>query len=172
MENASEAVKSVLSHGCNTCRTECDTTAVPDVKTGDPVIARTDRGIEYALILTEAEAFGPDDSRMPAEVLRRATDEDTRKQKQSESESRGAEFQYCRERIEARGLPMKLVKVEKMFGGGRMTFHFLAESRIDFRDLVRDLAQELNMRIELKQIGARDEAKILGDISYCGRELC
>ena len=107
-----------------------------------------------------------------AEVLRRATDEDTAKQQQNESESRGSEFQYCRERIESRGLPMKLVKVEKMFGGGRMTFHFLAETRIDFRDLVRDLASEFNMRIELKQIGARDEAKILGDISYCGRELC
>ncbi|MHC4848382.1 MAG: PSP1 domain-containing protein, partial [Planctomycetota bacterium] len=82
------------------------------------------------------------------------------------------EFKYARDRIEARGLPMKVVRVEKLFGGGRVIFYFLAEGRVDFRDLVRDLAREYRMRIELKQIGARDEAKILGDVSYCGRELC
>ena len=76
------------------------------------------------------------------------------------------------ERIDALRLPMKLVRVERLLGGGRLSFYFMAEGRVDFRDLVRDMAREYRMRIELKQLGARDEAKVLGDVSYCGRELC
>ncbi|MHC4938629.1 MAG: PSP1 domain-containing protein [Planctomycetota bacterium] len=172
MEETPEAVRAILRHGCHSCRTTCDTTRAPEVAPGDAVIARTERGVEYAIILTEPERVAADSGRPGVEVLRKATDEDILKQRQLDSEGRSAEFQYCRDRIEARGLPMKLVRVEKLFGGGRVIFYFLAEGRVDFRDLVRDLAREYRMRIELKQIGARDEAKILGDVSYCGRELC
>ncbi|MHC4818735.1 MAG: PSP1 domain-containing protein [Planctomycetota bacterium] len=172
-EETSRDLKAVLRHGCAACRTECNTTAVPDVKPGDAVIARTDRGVEYALILTPAEDAGPDDGPAPpVEVLRRATDEDTRRQAEIDTAGRSEEFRFCRERVRERDLPMRLVRVEKILGGQRMIFFFMAEGRVDFRDLVRDLARQFRMRIELKQIGARDEAKVLGDVSYCGRELC
>ena len=166
------SVKAILRHGCNSCLTTCDTTLEPDVKPGDAVVARTDRGVEYAIILTEGEEMAPDERRPHVEVLRRATDEDTAQQRMIDADARSDEFRYCRERIDALGLPMKLVRVERLLGGGRIIFYFLAEGRVDFRDLVRDMASEYRMRIELKQIGARDEAKVLGDVSYCGRELC
>ena len=171
-EETSRDLKAVLRHGCAACRTECNTTAVPDVKPGDAVIARTDRGVEYALILTPAEDAGGNDPAPPVEVLRRATDEDTRRQAEIDTAGRSEEFRFCRDRVRERDLPMRLVRVEKILGGQRMIFYFMAEGRVDFRDLVRDLARQFRMRIELKQIGARDEAKVLGDVSYCGRELC
>jgi len=164
-------LKAVLRHGCLKWVSECDVSGAPDVRRGDEVVARTPRGVEYALVLTDpaAEEGG---GTPPAEVLRRATDEDRAEQARNEADADGEEYRYCRERIEARGLPMRLVRVEKLLGGRRITFYFMAEGRVDFRDLVRDLAGEYRMRIELKQIGARDEAKVLGDVSYCGRELC
>jgi len=171
-EPATSELKAVLRHGCTSCRTGCKTTRVPDVKAGDPVSARTDRGIEYALILTAPEPVAEGEGRQPTEVLRRASPEEIQLQEQIDAEGRSTEFQYCREKIRELGLPMKLARVEKILGGGRLTFYFLAESRVDFRDLVRELAREYRMRIELKQIGARDEAKLLGDVAYCGRELC
>ncbi len=171
-EEASRELKAVLRHGCAACRTDCRTTAVPDVRAGDAVVARTERGVEYALILTPATEAGPDEPAPPAEVLRKATDEDRRRQAEIDTAGRSEEFRFCRDRIRERELPMRLVRVEKILGGQRMIFYFMAEGRVDFRDLVRDLARQFRMRIELKQIGARDEAKVLGDVSYCGRELC
>jgi hypothetical protein len=171
-EEPSRELKAVLRHGCAACRTECRTTAVPDVRPGDAVIARTDRGVEYALILTPAEEAGAEDPEPPVEVLRRATAEDTRRQAEIDTGARSEEFRFCRDRVRERDLPMRLVRVEKILGGQRIIFYFMADGRVDFRDLVRDLARQFRMRIELKQIGARDEAKVLGDVSYCGRELC
>lgn len=171
-EEASRELRAVLRHGCAACRTECRTNAVPDVRPGDAVVARTDRGVEYALILTRAEEVGAESAEPAVEVLRRATDEDQRRQAEIDRAGRSEEYRFCRERIEERKLPMRLVRVEKILGGQRMLFYFMAEGRVDFRDLVRDLARQFRMRIELKQIGARDEAKVLGDVSYCGRELC
>ncbi|MHC4548160.1 MAG: PSP1 domain-containing protein [Planctomycetota bacterium] len=171
-EAASRELKAVLRHGCAACRVECRTTSVPDVKAGESVVARTDRGVEYALILTAPEEMQAGDPEPTAEVLRRATDEDRRRQTQIDAAGRSEEFRFCRDRIRERDLPMSLVRVEKILGGQRMTFYFMADGRVDFRDLVRDLARQFKMRIELKQIGARDEAKVLGDVSYCGRELC
>jgi cell fate regulator YaaT (PSP1 superfamily) len=145
---------------------------VPDVKPGDAVVARTERGVEYALVLTAPEPRAAGEPAPAVEVLRHATDEDERKQAEIDREGRSSEYRYCQEQIAALQLPMKLVRVEKILGGGRLVFYFLSEGRIDFRDLVRELARQYRMRIELKQIGARDEAKVLGDVSYCGRELC
>lgn len=79
---------------------------------------------------------------------------------------------FCLERIRHHGLPMKLVKVENAFEAGKVIFYFFSERRVDFRELVRDLAQSLRVRIEMKQIGTRDEAKLIGGIGSCGRELC
>jgi cell fate regulator YaaT (PSP1 superfamily) len=170
--DASQALKAVLRHGCTSCRTGCSTTHVPDVKPGDGVVVRTDRGVEYALILTAAEPVAEGEAPPPFEVLRKATPEDERRQEEIDASGRSAEFRYCRDKVEELKLPMRLVRAEKILGGQRLTFYFMAEGRVDFRDLVRELAREFKMRIELKQIGARDEAKVLGDVSYCGRELC
>jgi cell fate regulator YaaT (PSP1 superfamily) len=170
--DATQPLKAVLRHGCSSCRTGCSTTAVPDVKPGDKVVARTERGIEYALILTAPEPVAEGEPAQPVEVLRRATPEDERRQEEIDASGRSVEFRFCRDKVKELDLPMRLVRAEKILGGQRLTFYFMAEGRVDFRDLVRDLAREFKMRIELKQIGARDEAKVLGDVSYCGRELC
>jgi cell fate regulator YaaT (PSP1 superfamily) len=172
MEGTGQELKAVLRHGCTSCRTSCSTTKVPDVKPGDAVVARTERGVEYAIILTGPEPRAEGESAPPVEVLRRATAEDARKQEEIDREGHSPEYRYCEEMIRSLDLPMKVVRVEKLLGGGRLVFYFLAEGRVDFRDLVRELARQYRMRIELKQVGARDEAKILGDVSYCGRELC
>lgn len=172
MEGTAEELKAVLRHGCTSCRTTCATTKVPDVRPGDAVVARTERGVEYALVLTAPEPRAAGEPVPPVEVLRKATADDERQQMEIDGEGRSSEYRYCREQITALGLPMKVVRVEKLLGGGRLVFYFMAEGRVDFRDLVRELARQYRMRIELKQIGARDEAKVLGDVSYCGRELC
>jgi cell fate regulator YaaT (PSP1 superfamily) len=145
---------------------------VSDVKPGDKVVVRTDRGVEYALILTAPEPVREGEAPPPVEVLRKATEEDERRQAEIDASGRSAEFRFCRDKVRELKLPMRLVRAEKILGGQRLTFYFMAEGRVDFRDLVRELAREFKMRIELKQIGARDEAKVLGDVSYCGRELC
>jgi len=165
-------LKAVVRHGCTACITDCRTTAVPDAKPGDAVVARTERGVEYALILTAPTEIPAGETEPPVEALRKASNEDRRRQKEIDSEGHSEEFLFCRDKIREREMPMRLVRVEKILGGQRVTFYFMAEGRVDFRDLVRDLARQFKMRIELKQIGARDEAKVLGDVSYCGRELC
>ena len=82
------------------------------------------------------------------------------------------EFEFCKKKIQERNLPMKLASVEHLLGGSKIIFYFLAEGRVDFRELVKDLAQEYHTRIEMRQIGVRDEARLLADYEHCGRELC
>jgi len=104
-------------------------------------------------------------------IIRRATDDDIRKfQWLREKECRA--FDFCLQRIKARNLPMKLVAVKYFFSEKKGIFFYTADGRIDFRQLVKDLAQELRMRIEMRQIGVRDEAKMLGGLGVCGRPLC
>ena len=98
--DASQALKAVLRHGCTSCRTGCSTTHVPDVKPGDKVVARTDRGVEYALILTAPEPAAAGEALPPVEVLRRATEEDERRQKEIDASGRSAEFRFCRDKVE------------------------------------------------------------------------
>ncbi len=161
-----------VRHGCNSCRTGCKTTSVPDAKKGDELVVRTERGLEYALVLTDPAEPAPGSPPAGAEAVRHATRADLALQEELDSGSRSTEFRNCQALVAKLELPMKLVRVEKILGGGRLTFYFFSEERVDFRDLVRELAREYHMRIELKQIGARDEAKLLGDVSFCGRELC
>jgi cell fate regulator YaaT (PSP1 superfamily) len=107
----------------------------------------------------------------PNRVLRRATRDDIvarLRQQQSEKEA----HRFCAMKIRERGLPMKLTKVERLFDGSQMVFHFTADGRVDFRELVRDLAARYRTRIEMRQIGVRDEAKTLGGYGSCGRPLC
>ena len=111
---------------------------------------------------------------VPAElktIIRSATDEDLAKEESNREKEKTA-FTYCQSRIEVRGLKMKLVDVESTFDNKKLLFYFTAENRVDFRELVKDLASVFKTRIELRQIGVRDEAKVLGGIGVCGREFC
>ena len=106
-----------------------------------------------------------------AKVIRVATKDDIKKFEWMQSKEKKA-FAYCLERIRKRKLPMKLVRVNYFFNEKKGIFYYTADGRIDFRALVKDLAKEFKMRIEMRQIGVRDEAKMVGGIGVCGRELC
>ena len=140
----------------------------------DRCIIRTDRGVEVGTILSAVEAYSGDDneSGILGEILRRMTAEDVRKLEAIQNEQEPGEFEFGKKKIQERELPMKLVSVEHLFGGTKVIFYFLSEGRVDFRELVKGLAQEYHTRIEMRQIGVRDEARLLADYEHCGRELC
>ncbi|MBO4940505.1 MAG: stage 0 sporulation family protein [Clostridia bacterium] len=137
-----------------------------------PVIVETSRGIEYAWV-AYPEKLVPDDEVVPPlkPIIRIATNEDTRIFNSYE-EKKPQAMQVCKEKIEKHGLSMKLIDCEYCFDGSKVVFYFTSGSRVDFRELVKDLASALHMRIELRQIGTRDEAKYLGGIAPCGRVCC
>ena len=140
---------------------------------GDDVVARTERGLEIGQVLCEANpaAVGMLSEPTRGQILRTLTAEDQRRvEKLQEGERQ--EFLSCRNLIAQRKLQMELVDVEHLFGGERIVFYFLAEKRVDFRELVKDLAREFQTRIELRQIGVRDEAKLLADYGDCGKPVC
>nr|WP_156801982.1 stage 0 sporulation family protein [Desulfurispora thermophila] len=143
-----------------------------ELQVGDGVIVETARGVEYGEVVVgprqvpEAEIVAPLKT-----VLRKATDED-RQQLALSREKEAQAYQIALEKIAAHGLPMKLVGVEQTFDGNKIIFYFTADGRIDFRELVKDLAAVFRTRIELRQIGVRDEAKMMGGLGCCGRELC
>jgi cell fate regulator YaaT (PSP1 superfamily) len=143
-----------------------------DVSVGDRVVVEAERGVAMATIATPTRDWTPEGaSGRPPRVLRQADDRDFAR----EDENRRREqetHRWLRETILSRRLPMKLVKVEYGLDGSKATVYFFAENRIDFRELVRDVAQYLRMRVEMKQIGARDETKLVGALGPCGRELC
>jgi cell fate regulator YaaT (PSP1 superfamily) len=141
---------------------------------GERVVVQTDSGPALGTVVPTLPATAARRA-PPAETarvfVRRATHDDvvTRlKQERREQEA----FRVAMLKIRERGLPMKLTRVEELFDGSRLIFYFTADSRIDFRELVRDLAGELHTRIELRQIGVRDEARMLGGYGSCGRPLC
>lgn len=148
---------------------------LPDLIRGEEVIARTERGVEFATVLTRPQPCEPPAEPPPPDrccILRRATDADRKKLKQIEEENLPQEIAYCDKMIKQHGLPMRLVTAEHIFGGNRIIFYFLADNRVDFRNLVKDLARQFQTRIELRQIGVRDEARLMADYEHCGRELC
>ena len=104
-------------------------------------------------------------------IIRKATEEDLEKFRSLREKEAGA-FELCLQRIKARNLPMKLVSMRYFFNEKKGIFYYTADGRIDFRQLVRDLAKELKMRIEMRQVGVRDEAKMIGGLGTCGRVLC
>ena len=141
-----------------------------DIKKGDDVIVETSRGLEYGIVVTgprEAE----DNGTVIKQVLRIANDEDRKKVADNKEREKEA-FDICERKIASHGLPMKLVGVEYTFDINKIIFYFTADGRIDFRELVKDLAGVFRTRIELRQIGVRDEAKLMGGIGCCGRPLC
>jgi cell fate regulator YaaT (PSP1 superfamily) len=146
----------------------------PPLAPGDQVVVQTDDGpavgtVTPAIPEIAARKRPPADS--PARVVRRATREDVvmrLKHRQREQDAQ----QICVLKIRERNIPMKLARVEQLFDGSRLIFYYTAEGRVDFRELVRDLAAHFRTRIEMRQIGVRDEAKMLGGYGSCGRPLC
>lgn len=142
------------------------------VKQGDNVIVETSRGIEYGEVVMGIRSIEAEQFKKPVkDVVRIASPDDTERYKANKEFEKEA-YKICLEKIEEHKLEMKLVEVEYTFDGSKILFYFTADGRIDFRELVKDLATVFRTRIELRQIGVRDEAKTLGSIGICGRSLC
>ena len=142
------------------------------IKAGDGVIVETARGMEYGEVQGDPKEVEESEIVAPLKpVVRIATEEDERMRAQNAAKESDA-YAICLEKIAAHGLDMKLVDVEYTFNGSKVVFYFTADERVDFRELVKDLAYALKTRIELRQIGVRDEAKMLGGLGPCGRLVC
>jgi cell fate regulator YaaT (PSP1 superfamily) len=137
------------------------------------VIARTNRGLEAGEVLCEATDDAVQYLKEPpsGQILRAMTAEDDNELAHLKAQE-GAEFQACQKLVQRLGLDMQLVDIERLFGGERVVVYYLAEQRVDFRQLVKELAGELQTRIEMRQIGVRDEAKLLADYGDCGKPVC
>lgn len=143
-----------------------------ELECGDFVIVETARGVEYGkVVLGRREIDEESMSTALKPVIRKATGEDHKKNEENVKKCREA-FDICLQKIEKHQLEMKLIDVEYTFDNNKILFYFTADGRIDFRELVKDLAAVFKTRIELRQIGVRDETKIKGGIGICGRELC
>lgn len=143
-----------------------------DIKKGDNVIVETARGIEYGTVVANPKEVTDDKVIQPLKpVLRIATQKDTEQEAANKIKEKDA-FKICLEKIKKHKLEMKLIDAEYTFDNNKVLFYFTADGRIDFRELVKDLASVFKTRIELRQIGVRDETKILGGIGICGRPLC
>jgi cell fate regulator YaaT (PSP1 superfamily) len=142
------------------------------LRPGAEVVVRTDRGREVGTVMAEVPTTGPAGPPPTGQVLRELTDRDRERVRNLQQEEVPREMAFCRERIKAHELPMEVVYAEHLFGGEKVIFYFLADGRVDFRPLVRDLAKEYRTRIELRQIGVRDEARLWGGYGHCGRVLC
>ncbi|MCX5835073.1 MAG: stage 0 sporulation family protein [Deltaproteobacteria bacterium] len=142
------------------------------LKKNDQVIVHTDNGLSMGLVVSEVKSVPL--HKLPTDlknIVRKATEEDIR----SSESNRGLEeeaFKFCLGRIQERELPMNLVEVESNFDRSKLIFYFTADSRVDFRELVKDLVQRFKTRIELRQIGARNESRIFGGLGICGRKIC
>ena len=148
-----------------------------NIAKGDFVIVETARGLECAQVVVAPRELAADENLQSEpglplkKIYRKATDADLRQLEENHEGERRA-FDICVEKIKEHGLPMKLINVEFTFDVNKMIFSFTADGRVDFRDLVRDLAFIFRTRIELRQVGVRDEAKLLGGMGGCGRPLC
>ena len=143
-----------------------------ELKRGDHVIVETARGVEYGTVVGDIREIPEEDVVQPLKpILRIATPKDDEQELKNKAKEREA-FEVCYEKIRKHGLEMKLIDAEYTFDNNKVLFYFTADGRIDFRELVNDLAAVFKTRIELRQIGVRDETKIRGGIGICGRPLC
>lgn len=139
---------------------------------GEFAVVETSRGVEYGEVLMANKELPEEKIVMPLkEILRKATEEDSKQYEINREKEREA-YQICRKKIQEHGLEMKLIDVEYTFDRGKALFYFTADGRVDFRALVKDLAAIFRTRIELRQVGVRDETKLLGGYGSCGRPLC
>ncbi len=142
------------------------------LKISDNVIVETSRGLEMGRVIMESKAMDKKDLVLPLKnVLRKATHADFYQVEENSNKEQEA-FEICTKKISEHKLKMKLIKVEYTFDRSKIIFYFTAEGRIDFRELVKDLASVFHTRIELRQIGVRDQAKLIGGMGSCGRPFC
>lgn len=139
---------------------------------GDYVIVETARGIEFGKVYLGITDMKNEDISKPLKPVIRIANEEDHKQHLENESRRDETMTICQELIQKRNLDMKLVDVEFTISGNKVIFYFTADGRVDFRELVKDLASVFHMRIELRQVGSRDEAKMLGGIGNCGKSLC
>ena len=143
-----------------------------DIKTGQHVIVETARGVEYGYVVLGTHEVDDKKVVQPLKpVIRTATEADEETERKNKEKDKEA-FKICLEKIKKHDLEMKLIDTEYTFDNNKVLFYFTADGRIDFRELVKDLASVFKTRIELRQIGVRDETKIVGGIGICGRPLC
>lgn len=143
-----------------------------EINKGDNVIVETSRGIEYGTVVVGRKEINDDELLKPIKpIMRPAQQEDHERYRENRKKEKEA-FDICAEKIKRHGLEMKLIEVEYTFDGSKILFYFTADGRVDFRELVKDLAMVFRTRIELRQIGVRDESKTIGSIGVCGRSLC
>ena len=141
-------------------------------KRGDGAIVETARGVEFGEVLLSNREVSDEDVVQPLKkVLRKATEKDIEQVQHYRSKEKSA-LETCSKKVQEHGLDMKLIEAEYSFDGSKLLFYFTADGRVDFRDLVKDLASTFRTRIELRQIGVRDEAKMVGGLGICGRPLC
>ena len=143
-----------------------------DIKRGENVIVETARGIEFGTAVSDAREVEDDKVIQPLKPVLRIANERDKEQEAANKRKEKDAFKICLEKIQKHGLEMKLIDAEYTFDNNKVLFYFTADGRIDFRELVKDLAGVFKTRIELRQIGVRDETKILGGIGICGRPLC
>ncbi|MEQ8763682.1 MAG: regulatory iron-sulfur-containing complex subunit RicT [Planctomycetota bacterium] len=144
------------------------------LRPGDRCVVRSNRGIELGQILSPPV---PADEETQSgcggcHVVKKMSPEDERREAQLQAHEERLEFRYCKDRIRELGLPIKLLRAEHLFGGRKIIFYYTADGRVDFRQLVRILAGHFKRRIEMRQIGVRDAARLLGGVGICGREVC
>lgn len=143
-----------------------------NVKAGDSVIVETARGMEFGTVTMDITDISEDGIVAPLKKIVRIANEKDHKQHIENVKKKEKALKLCQEKVDKHGLVMKLIDVEYTFDNSKIVFYFTADGRVDFRELVKDLAGVFKMRIELRQIGVRDEAKMLGGIGSCGRALC
>lgn len=142
------------------------------IKKGDHVIVETARGIEYGSVVADAREVTDDQVVQPLKPVIRIANADDNARAQRNKEKEKEAFRICLEKIRKHKLEMKLIDTEYTFDNNKVLFYFTADGRIDFRELVKDLASVFKTRIELRQISVRDETKVVGGVGICGRELC
>jgi len=164
-------IQTVLVRLINGTCEEFDTTDI-NPASGETVVVDSEKGLTLGKVLcspvTKEKASLP---KPPRKMVRKATPEDLQQQENNQKLEKRA-FQFCLQKISEKNLVMKLVKTEVLLDRSKVLFYFTSEKRVDFRELVRDLASEFKMRIEMRQIGVRDEAKMVSGVGSCGRELC
>jgi cell fate regulator YaaT (PSP1 superfamily) len=163
----------IVRHGVMRFLGDFEPAASTNYARNQDVIIETDRGLEVGEVLCEATQRAVEYLEEPTKgrIVRAMSDQDRTQLLDAQSREDQA-FHRCNDFIRERRLQMELVDVEQLFGGDRLIFYFLAEKRVDFRDLVKDLAREFRTRIEMRQIGVRDEAKLLADYGDCGKPVC
>lgn len=142
------------------------------VKTGDKVIVETARGLECGCVSSAVKEVTEEEIVTPLKPIKRVATPDDLKRIRENGEKEKQAYDICAEKIQKHGLEMALTEVEYTFDGSKIIFYFTADGRVDFRELVKDLASEFHTRIELRQIGVRDEAKMVGGLGVCGRPFC